>query len=159
METNFFSIFSESFFRLVYNYFSINPSFWPVEIDFLVSENHFVPISQIFNLLKAILPFLKQILYYSQRQQIFYLVETIFFHSHFFLETIIVIRRRPIFLKNIFISASRNRFFPFFQMIRMELAFRSSEIAFFKESFILASGNGFSINYKLCVFIRSFFCW
>ena len=39
----------------------------------------------------------------------------------------------------------------------MEVAFRSSEIAFFKESFILASGNGFSINYKLCAFIRSFF--
>ena len=39
----------------------------------------------------------------------------------------------------------------------MEVAFRSSEIAFFKESFILASGNGFSINYKLCAFIWSFF--
>ena len=39
----------------------------------------------------------------------------------------------------------------------MEEAFRSSEIAFFKESFILADGNGFSINYKLCVFIRIFF--
>ena len=39
----------------------------------------------------------------------------------------------------------------------MKVAFRSSEIVFFKESFILASGNGFSINYKLCVFIRSFF--
>ena len=131
-----------------------------MEIDFLVSENHFVPISQIFNLLKAIFPFLKQILYYSQRQQIFYLVETIFFHSHFFLETITVIRGRPIFLKNIlFLLVETVFFFPFFQMIRMELAFRSNEIAFFKESFILASGNGFSINYKLCVFIRSFFCW
>ena len=39
----------------------------------------------------------------------------------------------------------------------MEVAFRSSKIAFFKQSFILASGNGFSINYKLCAFIRSFF--
>ena len=36
----------------------------------------------------------------------------------------------------------------------MEVAFRSSETAFLKESFILASGNGFSINYKLCAFIR-----
>ena len=44
-------------------------------------------------------------------------------------------------------------------LIRMEVAFRSSEIAFFKESFILASGNGFSINYKFCAFIRSFFFW
>ena len=39
----------------------------------------------------------------------------------------------------------------------MEEAFRSNEIAFFKESFILASGNGFLINYKLCAFIRGFF--
>ena len=39
----------------------------------------------------------------------------------------------------------------------MEVAFQSSEIAFFKESFVLASGNGFSINYKLCAFIQSFF--
>ena len=39
----------------------------------------------------------------------------------------------------------------------MEVVFRSSEIAFFNESFILSCGNGFSINYKLCVFIRSLF--
>ena len=39
----------------------------------------------------------------------------------------------------------------------MEVAFRSSEIAFFMESFILAGGNGFSINYKLFAFIWSFF--
>ena len=49
-------------------------------------------------------------------------------------------------------------FFFFFQiLISMEVAFRSNEIAFFKKSLILASGNGFSINYKLCAFIRSFF--
>ena len=49
-------------------------------------------------------------------------------------------------------------FFLFFQILtRMEVAFRSSEIAFFKVSFILASGNGFSINYKLSGFIWSFF--
>ena len=42
-------------------------------------------------------------------------------------------------------------------MIRMEVAFRSSEIAFFKESFILASGNGFPIDYKLL--FGAFFCW
>ena len=39
----------------------------------------------------------------------------------------------------------------------MEEPFRSSEIVFFNEPSILASGNGFSINYKLCAFIRSFF--
>ena len=39
----------------------------------------------------------------------------------------------------------------------MEVAFRSREIAFFKESFILASENGFLINDRLCAFIRSFF--
>ena len=39
----------------------------------------------------------------------------------------------------------------------MEVAFQSSEITFFKESFILAGGKRFSINYKLYAFIRSFF--
>ena len=34
-------------------------------------------------------------------------------------------------------------------MTRMEVAFQYSEIAFFKESFILAGGNRFSINYKI----------
>ena len=58
---------------------------------------------------------------------------------------------KKILLKTVFFNF-------FFQiLIQMEEAFRSSEIAFFKESFILASGNGFSINYKLCAFNRSFF--
>ena len=49
-------------------------------------------------------------------------------------------------------------FFHFFQtLIRKKVAFGSSEIAFLKESFILAIGTGFLINYKLCAFIRSFF--
>ena len=39
----------------------------------------------------------------------------------------------------------------------MEVDFWSSEIALFKESFILASGNEFLINCKLCAFIRNFF--
>ena len=38
----------------------------------------------------------------------------------------------------------------------MEVAFRSSKIAFFRKSFVLASGNGFFINCKLYAFIRSF---
>ena len=51
-------------------------------------------------------------------------------------------------------------FLIFFQiLIRMEVAFRSSKIAFFKEYFILASGNRCSINYKLCRFIWIFFSW
>ena len=63
------------------------------------------------------------------------------------------------YLKTNLISARRNRFcYFFFQiLIRMEVVFRSSEIAFFKESFILSCENGFSINYKLCAFIRSLF--
>ena len=100
--------------------------------------------------------YFKRILYYSQWQRIFCLVETIFFHSHF-LETIIAIRGRPIFKKESLISARGNRF-QFIQiLIQMEVAFRSSEIAFFKESFILASGNRCSINYKLFAFIWGFF--
>ena len=54
------------------------------------------------------------------------------------------------------ISARGNRFLHsfFFQILtRMKVAFRSSEIAFFKVSFILANGNGFLINYKLSAFI------
>ena len=71
----------------------------------------------------------------------------------FFWEIIIAIRGRPIFLKNL-VSARRH----FFQiMIRMEVAFQSSEIAFFEESFILASENGFPVNYKLL--FGAFFCW
>ena len=39
----------------------------------------------------------------------------------------------------------------------MEAVFLPSEIVFFNESFILANGNGFSVNYKLCAFIQSFY--
>ena len=85
-------------------------------------------------------------------------MEAILFHSHF-LETIIAIRVRPKFLKRL-VSARRNRFlfFSFFfqALIRMEVAFWSSEITFFRRSFVLASGNGFLINYRLYAFIRSF---
>ena len=101
--------------------------------------------------------YFKRILYYRQRQQIFCLVETIFFHSHF-LETIIAIRRRPIFKKKNLFLPEETVFFNFFRiLIGMEVAFRSSEIAFFKESFILAIGNGFSISYKLCAFYSELF--
>ena len=36
--------------------FETNSSFWPVETDFLTSGNHFVPISQIYLPLKAVIP-------------------------------------------------------------------------------------------------------
>ena len=108
---------------------------------------------QFFHLLEI---YFKRILYYKQWQRIFFLVETIFFHSHFFLESIIASRGSPKFLKHL-VSARRNRFLFFFQaLIRTEVAFRSSEIAFFRKSFVLASGNGFLINCKLYAFIRSF---
>ena len=51
-------------------------------------------------------------------------------------------------------------FFLFFQiLIRMEVAFRSNEIAFFKESFILASGNGFRSITNFVLLFGFFFCW
>ena len=87
----------------------------------------------------------------------FCLVETIFFHSQF-LETIIAIKRRPIFKRKKLFLPEEIVFFNFFQiLIGMEVAFRSSEIAFFKESFVLAIGNRFSISYKLCVFYSELF--
>ena len=58
------------------------------------------------------------------------------------------------------ISARGNCFLHsfFFQILtQMKVAFRSSEIAFFKVSLILASGNGFLINYKLSAFVWRFF--
>ena len=39
----------------------------------------------------------------------------------------------------------------------MDAVFRSSEIVIFNESSMMARGNGFSINYKSCTFIHSFF--
>ena len=84
-------------------------------------------------------------------------METIFFHSHF-LETIIAIRGRPIFKKESLISARGNRF-QFIQiLIQMEVAFRSSEIAFFKESFILASGNRCLLITNFVHLFGAFFC-
>ena len=73
--------------------------------------------------------YFKRILHYSQWQRIFFL---------FLLEETV--------------------FFNFFQILfRMEVSFWPSEITFFKKSFILASGNGCLINYKLCAFVWSFF--
>ena len=95
-------------------------------------------------------------LYQSQWQRIFLLVEPIFFHSYFFLETIIAIRGRPKFLKHL-VSARRNRVLFFQALIRMEVPFRYSEIAFFRKSFVLASGTGFLINCKTLCFCSELF--
>ena len=61
---------------------------------------------------------------------------------HIFVQTIIAIRRRPIFLKNL-VSAGRNRLLYFF-----------SDTDSNGSSFLV---QWFSINYKLCASIRSFF--
>ena len=124
----------ETHFCLVETLFlSIFQSFLPVIVFFLSSKNvvlkrilHSGQWKLIFWIVDTILcqylkyPFhwkqffhllemsFKRILYYSQWQRIFFLVETIFFHSHF-LETIITIRGRRKFLKNL-VSVRRSRF-------------------------------------------------
>ena len=61
----------------------------------------------------------------------------------FFWETLLQLEGGQYFLKKSYFCYRK----PFFHiLIQMEEAFRSSEIAFFKESYILASGNGFPIN-------------
>ena len=61
-----------------------------------------------------------------------------------FLETITAFGGRSIFKKILFLLLRGNCFLLFFQIVtRMEVAFLFSKIAFFKESFILASGNEF----------------
>ena len=73
-----------------------------METNFLTSGNHFVPISQIKFHWKQFFRFVEksfeQIFCYRQWELTFSLVETIFFHSYF-LETMIVIRRREILKK------------------------------------------------------------
>ena len=107
---------------------------------------------QFFHLLEI---YFKRILYYSYWQRIFLLVETIFFHSHFFWKPLMQLEGVHFCCKKP--SSLFFLLFSFQVLVRMEVTLRSNEIAFFKESFVLASGNGFLINYKLCVLIRSFF--
>ena len=110
---------------------------------------------QLFHLLEI---YFKRILYYRQWQQIFFLVETIFSYSHFFGKPLLQLEGGQYFKKVLFLL-EETVFFNFFQiMIRMEVAFRFSEIQFFKECFILASGNEFSINYKI-LFGAFFYRW
>ena len=110
--------------------------FWIVEI--IVCQYLKYPFywKQLFHLLEI---YFKRILYYSQWQRIFFLVETIFFHSYFFGKPLLQLEGGQYF-KKILLLLEEIVFFNFFQiMIRMEVAFQSSEITFFKESFIQAS--------------------
>ena len=58
-------------------------------------------------------------------------------------------------------NCRRNRFLQlFFQILtRMKVAFRFSEIAFFKESFILASRMDFRLITNFVLLFGTFFCW
>ena len=89
--------------------------------------------------------YFKQILYNSQWWWISCLLETIFFHSDLFGNYYCNWRRVIFFKKLLFLVLQRKPFSSFFFQIlpRMEVAFRFSEMAFLKGSFILASGNGF----------------
>ena len=103
--------------------------------------------------------YFKRILYYSQWQRIFFLKETIFFHSHFFFETIAEIRGTPKFLKHL-VFARRNRVLFFQALIRMEVAFWSSEIAFFSgnPSFWLVETD-FWLTGNFMLLFGAFLCW
>ena len=129
-----------------------------METDFPARGNHvlsflqtFLPYlfhcEQLFHLVEI---YFKRILYYDQRQQIFCLLETIIFHSciFYFFETIIIIRRRPIFLKELLFLLAETVFFNFFRtIIQMEAVFRSTEILtvsqFLKKSIIPVIWNHF----------------
>ena len=110
-----------------------------ISFQYLIYPFHW---KQFFHLLEI---YFKRILYYSQWQRISCLLETIFFHSEFFGNHYCNWKEANNFKKNL-ISATVEEtiFFNFFQILtRMEVFFRFSEITFFKESFILASWNGF----------------
>ena len=120
-----------------------------------------MPVSQISLPLEAVFSSLgkkfKQINYYSQWQHFSFEWKQYSF-IHIFLETIIAIRGRPIFLKNL-VSARRNRFLYFFIyfflqiLIQMEVAFRSSEITF---SLVETD---FRLITNFVLLFRAFLCW
>ena len=116
-----------------------------METDFLASGNHhFVPIAQIALLLEAVFPSRGNIL--CTNPLLRPVATDILFSGNYILS-----------FKNLFFSR-KNRFLQFFQtLIRMEAAFWSNEIVFLNESFILANGNGFSVNHRPCAFIRGIF--
>ena len=111
--------------------------FWLVETLLFKFLKYPIYWKQFFHLMKI---YFNRILYYGQWQRIF--VEPYSF-IHIFFGSSTVIRGRPTF-KNILFLLVETVFFNFFQtLIQMEAVFWSTEILFFSESFILASGNGF----------------
>ena len=134
-----------------------------METDLPASGNHLFQylkhpfhLKQFFRLLEI---YLKRIVYYSWWQRIFCLLVMVFFHSDFYGNHYCNQTEAIILKKILFLLLYRKPFSSiFFQILtQTEVAFRFSEIAFLRESFILVSGNGFSINCKLCAFICNFF--
>ena len=113
-----------------------------METDFLASGNHFVSISQIFIINNPLLQQMATDFLFSGND--------VFSFPLFWNHQCNYIN---------LISARGNRFLQFF----LDTDSNGSSFSvlwnriFLKESFILASGDGFSINYKLSAFIRSFF--
>ena len=143
METNFFPHFSdapgsESFLSSV-NLLFTKSFILDGETNFLASGNYFVSILQISLPLEAVFPsrgneYFERISYDVQWQRIFCLMETIFFHSYLFFKQLLQLEEGQYFKKSNFCSSG----------------------IFYNETFILACGNGFSVNYKPA-FIRSLF--
>ena len=113
--------------------------FWLVETILCQYLKYLFHWKQFFHLLKI---YFKRILYHRQCQQIFFLVETTFFHSHFFGNHYCNQREAIILKKSCFCQKKPCSLFVF------DTDSNGSS---------LAGGNGFSINQKLCAFIRSFF--
>ena len=144
VETNFFPHFSdapgsESFLSSV-NLLFTKSFILDGETNFLASGNYFVSISQISLPLEAVFPsrgneYFERISYDVQWQRIFCLMETIFFHSYLFFKQLLQLEEGQYFKKSNFCSSG----------------------IFFNEAFIMACGNGFSVNYKPSAFIRSLF--
>ena len=77
---------------------------------------------------------------------------------------VIVSCRKKLLMENLILAkqtkflASENHSFQFFQiLLPPEVTFPSSENIFFKESFIPAGGELFSVQWKLDAFVRTFF--
>ena len=122
-------------------------------------KNHFDPISQITLPLEPVFYLVeicfKRILDYGQWQRILCLLETIFFHSYF-LKPLLQLEGGQYF-KNSYICLWKlfSSFFSDTDLNRSSYLMHWNRI--FSESFILASGIRFLVNYKPCVFIKSFF--
>ena len=123
----------KQFFR---NIFQTNPLLQTVATDFLFSGNDVLPFTFFWK------PLLQLVGNQNLKNVLFLLEEIVFF---------------LLFQIAIRISFSvQSRKFKQQKYLLFKLPW-FSEIKFFKEYFVLASGNGFLINYTLCGFIRSFF--